>query len=523
MDVNHIVDSPFRALPRGDKDRPALSIDGNEWWTYTDLRARRDRYVKILREAGVAKGDRVGMILLNSLDYVALYFAIARIGAIAVRLNFRLAPAELSFLIEDSGCEVVVFHSSRRGQLDPVHGELPVRTWFCVRDDETPIPEWAVEPDLASPGDGCDDLPRPSGSDPVMIMYTSGTTGRPKGSVWTHDNALWFAAIQAMQWGFTTDTVTMTTGPLYHAGAFECFTLPALMVYGKAVIMSSGGMSAKRIVDTVESAQVTDALLYPFLIYELLSLGAEELRKLDTLNLIMSGGDPLQKWAIEALGEHLPNVVLNKGFGLTEGGGQSAVLVHEFSRSHSETVGRPLPLTEIRVVGPDNTDAAPDEVGEIWVKSPVVSGLYWNQPEATKEAFVDGWCRTGDLGKITQDGFLVVSGRSKDMIRSGGENIYPAEVEAVLSRHPRVGGIAVVGVPDKKYGEVGCAVVLPAADAGPLHELESSLRDLATSRLAKYKCPRHYVFVDELPMNPSGKILKHVLRDAYASIEAPAT
>ena len=340
MDVNHILDSPFRALPRGDKDAAALSIDGDPAWTYRELRDRRDRYVRVLTDAGVTNGDRVGMILTNSPDYVALYFAIARIGAIAVRLNFRLAPAELAFLIEDSGSEVVIFHSSRTDQLDPVHADLPVRTWFCLEDDETPVPEWAVEPDLACPRRGrrrpsCD----PSGTDPAMIMYTSGTTGRPKGSVWTHDNAMWFATIQTMQWGFTPTPSTMTTGPLYHAGAFECFTLPALMVYGKAVIMSSGGMSAQRIAGTIATAQVTDALLYPFLIYDLLALGTDELRKLDTLTLIMSGGDPLQPWAIEALSEHLPQVVLNKGFGLTEGGAQSAVLEQQFSRSHPRDRG----------------------------------------------------------------------------------------------------------------------------------------------------------------------------------------
>ncbi|MDV8070917.1 AMP-binding protein [Rhodococcus sp. IEGM 1366] len=523
MDVNHIVDSPFRALPRGEKNARALSIDGENGWTYTELRDHRDRYVRALMDAGVAKGDRVGMVLLNSLDYVALYFAIARIGAIAVRLNFRLAPAELAFLIEDSGSKVVVFHSSRVDQLAPVHEELLVRTWFCLADDETPVPEWAAEFSVDTSGGGVDDLPRPCGSDPVMIMYTSGTTGRPKGSVWTHDNAMWFATIQAMQWGFTSETVTMTTGPLYHAGAFECFTLPALMVYGEAVIMSSGGMSAERIAGTIKTAQVTDALLYPFLIYDLLSLGADELCRIDTLKLIMSGGDPLQPWAIEALNEHLPQVVLNKGFGLTEGGAQSAVLEQAYSRSHAETVGRPLPLTDIRVVDFDGNDAAPGEVGEIWVSSPAISGLYWNRPEATKDTFVDGWCRTGDLGRITEDGFLVVSGRDKDMIRSGGENIYPAEIEAVLSRHPGVAAVALIGVPDDKYLEVGCAVVVPARKAESLHDLELSIMALAAEQMAKYKCPRHYVFVDELPVNSSGKILKRVLRDTYAAAPAPTS
>lgn len=523
MDVNHILDSPFRALPRGDKDAPALSIDGSRWWTYADLRERRDCFVKVLTEAGVTKGDRVGMILLNSLDYVALYFAIARLGAIAVRLNFRLAPAELSFLIEDSGSKVVVFHSSRTEQLESIHGDFSDRTWLCLEDDEIPVPEWAAEPDLATPAERVDDIPRPSGTDPVMIMYTSGTTGRPKGSVWTHDNALWFATIQTMQWGFTSETVTLTTGPLYHAGAFECFTLPALMVYGRAVMMSSGGMSAAKIVDTIESAGVTHALLYPFLIYDLLALSAQELRKLDTLTLIMSGGDPLQAWAIEALDEHLPHAVLNKGFGLTEGGAQSAVLEQQYRRSHAETVGRPLPLTEIRVIDFDGTDATSGDIGEIWVRSPAISGLYWNRPEATKETFVDGWCRTGDLGRITEDGFLVISGRNKDMIRSGGENIYPAEIETVLAQHPGVGAVAVIGVPDSKYLEVGCAVIVPTTAEEPVNDLESSLREWATGRLAKFKWPRYYAFVNHLPVSPAGKILKKELREQYSSFAPPTS
>lgn len=216
-------------------------------------------------------------------------------------------------------------------------------------------------------------------------------------------------------------------------------------------------------------------------------------------------------------------MVLNKGFGLTEGGGQSAVLVQEFSRSHAHTVGRPLPLTEIRVVASDDVDAAAGEVGEIWVRSPAISGLYWNRPEATKATFVDGWCRTGDLGQISEDGFLLVSGRSKDMIRSGGENIYPAEIEAALAHHPGVAAVAVVGVPDSKYLEVGCAVVVPAADSGPVDELESSVRDMIAARLARYKCPRHYAFVDALPVSPAGKILKRELRDTYASIADSAS
>lgn len=523
MDINHIIDSPFRQLGRGVPESTALSIDGDETWSYADLRRRRDQFIAHLLDVGIQHGDRVGMVLSNSLDYVALYFAIARLGAVAVRLNFRLAPPELQFLIEDSGCSAVVFHSSHTDKVELTQRGGRAITWTCLSDDDTKVPVWAIEPDPGMHITDLSTIPGPRGEDPLMIMYTSGTTGRPKGSVWTHDNALWFSTIQTLQWGFSHRSVSLTTGPLYHAGAFECFILPALMNYGTGVIMSSGGMSADRIARTVEKAKVSLALLYSFLIYEILRLDDEQLKRFDSLQLIMSGGDPLEGWALDSLVTKLPAVQLNKGFGLTEGGAQSAVLPHTFARSHAETVGRPLPLTEIRVVDPNDIDVPPGEKGEVLVKAPSISGIYWNRPEASAETFFDGWCRTGDIGMITEDGFLTICGRSKDMIRSGGENIYPAEVEAVLSEHPDVSSVSVVGVPDSNYLEVGCAVVVPAGTEVLADELEASLRSFGRSRLAKYKCPRHYVFVEALPVSPSGKILKKQLREQYAVIGSPSS
>lgn len=518
MDINTIVDGPFERLPRGGEHDPALSTDGSGWWSYADLRQRRNRYAHVLQQAGVRKGDRVGMVLLNSADYVALYFAIARIGAIAVRLNFRLAPAELSFLVQDAGCEVLFFHSSRTEQLDPVHEQLRLRHWFCLADDDTPIPRWAQEPSLQAASTADVSSSRPHGTDPAMIMYTSGTTGRPKGAVWTHENALWFATIQIMQWDFTSRTVAMTTGPLYHAGAFECFILPAMLVHGRAVIMSSGGMSAQRIASAVGSAGVTHALLYPFLIYELLRMNESGREQLTSLQLILSGGDPLAEWAVEALREHLPGTVLNKGYGLTEGGAQSAVLEDGDIGAHPESVGRPLPLTRIRVTDVDGFELDHGEIGDVWVHSPAISGYYWNRPQASAETFVDGWCRTGDLGHVTEDGFLVLSGRGKDMIRSGGENIYPAEIEQVLAGHPGVATAAVVAVPDEKYLEVGCAVVVPSSESETTDELERDLRELALRQLAKYKIPKYFEFVQRLPVSQAGKLLKRELRDRFAEL-----
>jgi len=520
MDINWIIDSPFEALPVGDRHATAISVDGTESLTYEQLRDRRNRFIRLLRDAGVGTGDRVGIMLLNSLDYVVLYFAIARIGAIAVRLNFRLSPAELTYIINDSGCSVLVFHSSRAAQLDPVRTSGPVRRWFCLPDGDYPVPGWAERPDLGSVPADDTQMPRPAGTYPLMLMYTSGTTGQPKGSVWTHDNSLWAATIQAARWSYTPDTVAMTSGPLYHVGAFECLILPALLVHATGVITSSGGLTIDRLVTAIREARVTDALLYPFALYDLLRKTDLNPRHLASLRLVVCGGDVVQPWAMKAMDEKLPGIQLQQAYGVTEAGAICAALDHRDRHAHPDSVGRPFPLIQIKTMADVGRPAGPDEVGEVWVRSPAVSGTYWNLPEESRATFVDGWCRTGDLGRVTPDGFLVLTGRKKDMIRSGGENIYPAEVEAVLSEHRQVAAVALVGVPDAKYLEVGCAVVQPS-DRNVTHsELEESLRKLAVDRLAGYKCPRYYVFVDELPVNAAGKIQKRILRDRHADLGA---
>jgi fatty-acyl-CoA synthase len=516
MDVNWIVDSPFEELPDGDRDATAISVDGEESLTYGDLWRRRNQFVYLLREAGVEPGNRVAIMLLNSLDYIALYFAIARIGAIAVRLNFRLTPAELSYIINDSGPSLVVFHSSRTSQLEPIRDSLSVRRWHCLPDSDIPVPGWAEPLDLDSTPADEPQLPRPAGTDPVMLMYTSGTTGRPKGAVWTHDNSLWTASLQANQWGYSSETVAMTSGPLYHVGALEAMFLPALLVHGTGVITSSGGMTIERIVATVRKTGVTHALLYPFALYDLLRKPDLDPADLSSLRVIVCGGDVVQPWAFRAMDEKLPGIELQQAYGITEGGSICAALDYGARHAHPDSIGRPLPLTQIRTMLDTGKPAGPDEVGEVWVRSPAVSGMYWNLPNESRETFVDGWCRTGDLGRVTPDGFLVLTGRSKDMIRSGGENVYPAEIEAVLSDHPDVAAIALVGVPDAKYLEVGCAVVQPANSTVVVSELEESLRSLAATKLARYKCPRYYLFVAELPVNPAGKVQKRVLRERAA-------
>ncbi|MFT3660984.1 MAG: AMP-binding protein [Gordonia sp. (in: high G+C Gram-positive bacteria)] len=211
----------------------------------------------------------------------------------------------------------------------------------------------------------------------------------------------------------------------------------------------------------------------------------------------------------------LPGVRLAQSYSLTEGGVVGTTLDHDDARGRERSVGRANPLTEVKVAGSDGDPRAPGEIGEVWLRSPGVGGHYWNRPEATAETFVDGWCRTGDLGWMDADGFLTLTGRAKDMIRSGGENVSPAEVEKVIALCPDVGAVAVIGVPDTRYVEVGCAVLEPRGDE-PINLDE--VRRLCRERLAGFKVPRHYVVVDRIPRNASGKIRKSVLRETYRSL-----
>jgi fatty-acyl-CoA synthase len=515
MDINWIVDAPFEALPVGDPDAIAISVDGHESLTYQQLRDRRNQFAHRLLEAGVKPGDRVGMMLVNTLDYVVLYFAIARIGAIAVRLNFRLSAHELEFIINDSGCSVVFTHSSRAAQLEPIRESLAVRRWFCLMDGDVPAPDWADLPDVESASADDPPVPRPDGSGEVMLMYTSGTTGRPKGSVWTHHNTLWAASNQANLWSLTSDDVVMTTGPLYHVGGFESMFLPALLVHGTGVMTSSGGLTIERIINTIRTAGVTHALLYAFALYDLLRKPDLDPADLSSLRLVVCGGDVVQPWAVEAMHERFPGVGVSNAYGLTEGGSVVTALDPRFSLEHPASAGSPIPLTQVKTMLENGEPASVEEVGEIWVRSPAISGTYWNLKEESERTFAGGWCRTGDLGRVNSEGFLEITGRLKDMIRSGGENIYPAEIEAVLAEHPGVAGVALIAVPDEKYLEVGCAVV-QAADPATASDLEEDLRRFAGERLARYKCPRHYAFVDVLPRNAAGKVQKRELRDRFA-------
>lgn len=464
---------------------------------------------------GVGKGDRVGILLYNCLEYWALYFAAAKLGAIAVRLNFRLSTDEFEYALRDSGAKVLCFHSSLAGDLAPLRDAVPVEEYVCLEYGDDPRPDWALPWRVMQEASG-GQLPRieAGAQDPVMLMYTSGTTGRPKGALWTHDNTLWFSAVQVMKWGLASDTVCMTTGPLYHVGGMEDLALPTLLAGGTVIITRSGGFRIERVLEVVEETGVTECLLFPFMINDMLRSQRLSDFELESLRRIISGGEAVMPWAIEQLGERYPHVGLVQIYGLTEGSPIAASLDPEDAKTKGHTVGRPMPLTGVKVADEHGQELGVGEVGEVLTGGPVVCGEYWNKPEATAETFAGGWCRTGDLGRVDEDGYLTIAGRKKDMIRSGGENVYPVEVEDVLIRHPKIGDVAVIAVSDPDYTEAVCAVVVPAEGAEPT---DTEVIEFCNGRIAGYKKPRKVTFVEEIPRTPSGKMQKYLLRDRYGT------
>ncbi|ONF73688.1 class I adenylate-forming enzyme family protein [Amycolatopsis keratiniphila] len=499
------------------KDRVAFSFDTRVRMTYGELDVRTRQYARALSELGLRKGDRLGLMLFNDAEYVPLFLAAARLGVITVRLNFRLAPAELAFILADSGTSVVIVHGSLADRVAPVRHEAGVGTYVVLPDTDDPVPEWATPFDVLRGHEPLADLPELGEQDPMSLLYTSGTTGSPKGAVWTHRNTVAVATAQALRWQFSEDTVALVPGPIYHAGGFEAVVAPALLMHGRGVFLPSGNFTVDRLLEVLRAEQVTDCLLFPFMLNELLHRPDLEEQLPTSLRRLILGGDTLMPSTAEEVKRRLPGVKLTQVYGLTEGGAIATTLEDADFLAQPKSIGRPLPLAEARVVTPLGEQTAVGEVGEIEVRGPAVSQGYWNRPDATRATFHEGWCRTGDLGYVNADGFLHLAGRAKDMIRSGGENIYPAEVEKVLATHPQVLEAAVVAVPDARYTEVGCAVVVTESDQAVDAEV---LRAFCRERLAGYKVPKYFVFVDELPRNASGKILKFRLRETHATIES---
>jgi acyl-CoA synthetase (AMP-forming)/AMP-acid ligase II len=484
-------------------DRPAITLDDHTL-TFGELDRTADRVAHALAAAGLVPGDRLAVLLRNVPQFYALLFGAARAGVVLVALNWRLAPPEVAAILDDADPRLLVVG---KGQLGLVPDD-PKRALVVLEDD---FAAWVAEQPAEQPPSYA-----PSPDDVVLQLYSSGTTGRPKGARLTHANLAWTPRMGREFYAMGPDSVNLVPSPLFHIGGVG-YGLTALGQGGHTVLLSD--LTPAHLLAQIERHRVTHAFAVPAVIAGMLAAPELGHTDLSSLQRIAYGGAPmteaLLRRAIDGLGCGFMAV-----YGMTETAGTVVSLAPEEHdpdgpRAHLlRSVGRPLPWLEVDVADPlTGEPVAPGAVGEIRVRSGQNTVGYWRLPEETASALTpDGWLRTGDAAWRDEDGYLYLHDRIKDLIISGGENIYPAEVENALAANPDVADVAVIGVPSPRWGETPKAVVVPAP--GATIDPDALLADVRT-RLARYKCPTSIEVVDALPRNASGKVLRRELRAAY--------
>jgi fatty-acyl-CoA synthase len=487
-------------------DAVALRFEGTGR-TYGELDERVTRLARALRQRGVGSGDRVAVLALNGMETWEAYLAGVRLGAIVVPVNFRLVADEVAYVLTDSGAVALVVDTALAEVGEKARAQAPSVTSTLVIGGD-------YEDALAAAGAEPLDVVLDE-ADPAFLMYTSGTTGRPKGAVLTHRNLLMHAFSQLATLGADpADRVGVPGAPLFHIAGLAGGMSP-LLLGGTHVIIRSGAFDPAETLDMIEREKVSNIFLVPAMWAAVLAVPDLAQRDLSSLRRISWGAAPASTTLLRGLIEAFPQAEVITAFGQTECSPVTCLLRGEDSLRKIGSIGTPILNVEVRVVDDAMQDVPQGEVGEIVYRSPMVMKEYWNKPEATAEAFAGGWFHSGDLVRQDEDGYFYVVDRKKDMIISGGENIYCAEVEDVLAAHPKVGEVALIGVPDARYGEAPLAVIAPRdADDPPTPE---ELAAWCRERLARYKNPREYSVVSALPRNPSGKVLKTALRQEHSA------
>lgn len=490
---NHGVGSWTARRARSTPRRPAVVHDGVRT-SYARLHDRSTRLAHHLRHLGVRPGDRVAFLGPNHPAFLECFFATGQLGAVFVPLNTRLAEPELLHCLADSGASVLVHTAG----FEEFAASCDVRRRVAVGD--------AYERALADRAPEPLDVPV-THDDIAMIMYTSGTTGRAKGAVLTHGNLIWNSLNTLVDGDFAAGDVTLLSAPLFHTAALNMTCLPTLLKGGTVVLEES--FSAARTLDLVEELRVTVMFGVPAMFQQVAAEPRFAGADLSSVRMLLCGGAPVPSALIRTYQER--GLGFLQGYGMTEASPGVCILDPEHALDKPGSAGLPHFFSDVRIVDPANRDAGR---GELLVEGPNVMRGYWNLPEETAAALQDGWFRSGDVAQRDEDGYVTVVDRVKDMIISGGENIYPAEVESALYEHPAVGDCAVIGVPDAKWGEVPRAVVVLAAGA------TASAEDILASldgRLARYKIPKSLVLTDALPRSGAGKLLKPRVRDAFGT------
>jgi acyl-CoA synthetase (AMP-forming)/AMP-acid ligase II len=491
-------------------DREALVFQDRRY-SYRDFDARTNRLANALSERGIAKGDKVAQLLFNCSEILEAYFAVCKLGAVNVPLNFRLKGPEILYQLENSDTSLLIFGEEFVPVVEEIRGEIPQVRLVCVGNN---VPDYAepYEQLLQSGGEQLPDV-AVYDDDPGFIMYTSGTTGKPKGAVLTHKNQLMnvincYIELLSVT-GPSDEERVQFVGPLFHEAALA---LSLISVFQGATLCILKFFEPEKVVQQIQDERITATFLPP--VMSIFLLNSVDISKYDTSSLrqYISGAAILPTETRKRINQAFPNVLLFDAFGQTEMSPVTCMLKPQDAEQKFASVGRPVINVEVRIVDDNDQDVPPGEVGEIVYRGPTVMKEYYRNPEATEETLRGGWFHSGDLVRQDEEGFIYVVDRKKDVIISGGENIYPAEIEEVLYQHPKILEAAVIGVYDEVWGEAVMAVVVPR----PGEELsKEEVIDWCAKRLAGYKKPKHVDFVDALPRNAAMKVVKTELRARY--------
>ncbi|MDC9015968.1 fatty-acid--CoA ligase FadD5 [Mycobacterium marinum] len=477
--------------------------------TWADLRYRVAALAGSLSRRGVGFGDRVMILMLNRTEFVESVLAANMLGAIAVPLNFRLTPSEIAFLVEDCAPRLVITEEVLAQVALGVREIAPALSTIVVAGGASDPTVVGYDELISETGDPPERVDIPNDS-PALIMYTSGTTGRPKGAVLTHTNLTGQVMTALYTGGANINSDVGFIGvPFFHIAGIGNM-LSGMLLGVPTVIYPLGAFNPGQLLDVLEAERVSGIFLVPA---QWQAVCAEQQARPRELSLrVMSwGAAPAPDALLRQMSEVFPGTQIMAAFGQTEMSPVTCMLLGEDAIRKRGSVGKVIPTVSARVVDDEMNDVPIGQVGEIVYRAPTLMSGYWNNPEATAEAFAGGWFHSGDLVRMDEDGYVWVVDRKKDMIISGGENVYCAEVENVLASHPSIVEVAVIGRADEKWGEVPIAVAAVTKD----HLRIEDLGEYLTERLARYKHPKALEIVDALPRNPSGKVLKTELRLRY--------
>ncbi|HQP34830.1 MAG TPA: o-succinylbenzoate--CoA ligase [Polyangiaceae bacterium] len=497
VNIGHWVRKNARIYPQ-----KIATKSGNRSFTYAQLAERTNRLANGLRALGLRKGDRVALLMLNGTEYVEAVFACSAAGFIAVPLNWRLGQEEISFILSDCAPKVLLHNAcfEKRGA-EAAAGCSSIVRRLSIADDGGPSP---YEEFLAT-GDTSDAVdPGTGGDDPHLIMYTAGTTGNPKGVVLTHANCFW-QSVNGWALGVSPETVALVLLPMFHVGGLNGSMTP--MIHVGATVLLPPKFDVGETLATIQREKVSGMVAVPAVFQMMYDHPSFATTDMSSVQAFISGGAPLSYELIRKY--HERGLEFRQGYGLTETSpGVTGMGPGECLRK-SGTAGRMCLYVEVKIVDDDGRDLPTGKAGEVIVRGPNVMAGYWNRPEETAKALKNGWFHSGDIGYLDEDGYLTLVDRKKDMIISGGENVYPAEIEKVFEQHPGVAEVAVVGLPDAKWGEVPVAFVV----VRPGYQLDGDeLLKFCAERIAKYKTPKEVILREALPRNAAGKVLKPTLR-----------